>query len=368
VIKNASITASGRYDKFLVPEGDFEKFTYNLGAEYHPVRVLTFRGRYGTAFKAPTLADEFQGVSGAYTSTVDYYQCALRGYTGSNLENCPANYLSAEIFNPTQGNPTLKPLTAKVWDAGLVLTPLPRLSISSDLMVWNIDNEITEAILDQVVKTESECLLGQLDNSSPTCVADDALVTRSGSGVLETVETPKVNQSNERVTTVLTQLQYVLTMGRLGDLMLGAAWTDMIKHTFVQYAGDQTIDLLGSPFYSQEFKSKVTVTVGWMIDKLTTTAFVIRDGRTPNDLATLSTEGYATPGAGTLAPYTAVNLTLQYQLLHSLQLTASVTNLFNSMPPADTSYPNYTIGPYDENDYNIIGRQFMVEGTYKFER
>ncbi|HEY1890161.1 MAG TPA: TonB-dependent receptor [Steroidobacteraceae bacterium] len=368
VIKDGSITASGRYDKFNVTGGDFQKFTYNLGAEYHPVRMLTFRARYGTAFKAPTLADEFQGVSGAYTSTVDYYQCALRGYTGSNLENCPANYLSASIFNPTQGNPTLKPLTAKVWDAGLVLTPLPRLSISSDLMSWSIDNEITEAILDQVVKTESECLLGQLDNSSPTCVEDDALVTRSGSGVLEAVETPKVNQSNERVTTVLTQLNYVLPMGRLGDFVLGAAWTDMIKHTFVQFAGDQTIDLLGSPFYSTEFKSKVTLSVGWLIDKLSATAFVIRDGRTPNYLATLSTVGYATPGAAALAPYTSVNLTVQYQVLRSLQLTASVSNLFNSMPPLDNTYPNYTEGPYNENDYGIIGRQFMVEGTYKFER
>jgi iron complex outermembrane recepter protein len=368
VLKNASITASGRYDKFLVAEGDFQKLTYNLGAEYHPVRLLTLRGRYGTAFKAPTLADEFQGLSGSYTSTVDYYQCALRGYTGSTLENCPANYLSAEVFESTKGNPTLQPLTAKVWDLGLVLTPLPRLTISSDFMVWNIDNEITEAILDQVVKTESACLLGQLNNSSPTCVADDALVTRNGSGVLESVETPKVNQSNERVTTVLTQLNYVLPMGRLGDFMLGAAWTDMIKHTFVQYAGDQPIDLLASPFYSQEFKSRVTLTVSWLIDKLTATAFVIRDGRTPNDLATLSTAGYATPGAATLAPYTAVNLTLQYQVLRTLELTASVTNLFNSMPPEDNSYPNYTIGPYNENDYNIIGRQFMVEGTYKFDR
>jgi outer membrane receptor protein involved in Fe transport len=186
--------------------------------------------------------------------------------------------------------------------------------------------------------------------------------------VLEEVETPKVNQSNERVTTVLTQLHYVLPMGRLGDFMLGAAWTDMIKHTFVQYAGDQTIDLLGSPFYSTEFKSKVTVTVGWLIDKLTATAFVSRDGRTPNYLATLSTAGYATPGAASIAPYTSVNLTLQYQVLRTLEVTASVSNLFNSMPPLDNSYPNYTLGPYNENDYDVIGRQFMVEGTYKFER
>jgi iron complex outermembrane recepter protein len=136
----------------------------------------------------------------------------------------------------------------------------------------------------------------------------------------------------------------------------------------VQYAGDQPIDLLANPFYSQEFKSRVTLTVGWLIDKLSATAFVIRDGRTPNYLATLSTLGYATPGAATLAPYTSVNLTLQYQVLRSLELTASITNLFNSMPPPDDSYPNYTTGTYDENDYSILGRQFMLEGTYKFDR
>jgi outer membrane receptor protein involved in Fe transport len=51
-----------------------------LGVEYRPIESLLFRGKYGTAFKAPTLADQFQGLSGFYSTTTDYYNCGLLGF------------------------------------------------------------------------------------------------------------------------------------------------------------------------------------------------------------------------------------------------------------------------------------------------
>jgi len=366
IFKMFSITASGRYDKFNVTGGDFDKFTYNIGADFHPFSMLSVRARYGTAFKAPTLADEFQGQSGSYTTVTDYYQCAKQGFTGVNLSACPSIYLNDSAFVATQGNPALKPTTATVYDAGLVLTPVQHLSITSDLMNWSINNEVTQALINNILTEDSACLLGQLPIASPTCQVAIASVSRDNNGNILSVVDPKLNQSNETVTTVLTQIQYQLLAGKVGDFSFSAAWTDMLKHTFIQYAGDPSVDLLGNPFYSTEFKSKINVSLGWQLGKFNTTVFVNRDGRTPNYLATLTTAGYSATGAGTLSPYTTANLSLQYEPVRGLQLTAAVENVFNAMPPADPSYPNYTEGPFNAGNYTVIGRQFMLEATYKF--
>jgi len=368
VLSILNITASGRYDKFNVTGGDFDKFTYNVGMDFHPISMLTVRARYGTAFKAPTLADEFQGQSGFFTSVTDYYQCAKQGFTGVNLSNCPAIYVEDNVQGTTSGNPTLKPTTAKVWDAGLVLTPVQRLTLSSDIMSWSINNEVVEASLNQLLTEDSACLLGQLEVTSPTCQAAIADVTRDNNGVITLVNDPKVNSANETVLTVLTQLGYTLPLGRVGDFALNASWTDMLKHTYVQYAGDITENLLNDPFYSFEFKSKVNVSLTWTLDKFSTTLFVNRDGSTPNYVAGLTTAGYSTPGGGTLSPYTIANLSVQYQLSSGLLLTAAVDNVLNAMPPVDRSYPNYQDGPYNDEQYSIIGRQFTVEETYKFNK
>ena len=49
---------SGRYDDYKLANDSVGKGTYNAALEFRPVSSLLIRGRYGTAFKAPTLADE----------------------------------------------------------------------------------------------------------------------------------------------------------------------------------------------------------------------------------------------------------------------------------------------------------------------
>jgi len=89
IISMLKADVSGRYDDYRVEGSNVDKATYNLGLEFRPFKMLLLRGRYGTAFKAPTLADEFQGNSGAYATLTDYYTCEKSGYTGTNLGNCP---------------------------------------------------------------------------------------------------------------------------------------------------------------------------------------------------------------------------------------------------------------------------------------
>lgn len=362
IVEMLTFNASGRYDDYKLTDSSVTKTTYNVGLEYRPVPTVMARARYGTAFKAPTLSDEFQGTSGFYTSAIDYYQCAIHGYT--NLANCP--YPSGgSVFGETSGNTKLQPINAKVWNAGIVWAPLDRMSLDLDYLHWQINNEVTIQSSDQLLRTEASCRLGQLDINSPTCVAALQQVTRDPNTLqLISVYTPKVNVSQEQVDAVTLTGNYLWRAGAAGDVHIELAWTDMVKHRYQQYAGDPFFDLLANPYYSSEFKSKVNGSVTWEKNDFSTTLSFIRNGRTPNYLAQIYEAGYATPGAGTVSPYTQFTLNARYAITPNWQVAATVINMFNAMPPTDNSYPGTSNQPYNIFNYNPYGRSFRLELKY----
>jgi outer membrane receptor protein involved in Fe transport len=72
VLKQVTLDVSGRYDSFTIHDHNVNHATYNLGIEYRPFDTLLLRGRYGTAFKVPTISDTDQAPSGFYNSVTDY--------------------------------------------------------------------------------------------------------------------------------------------------------------------------------------------------------------------------------------------------------------------------------------------------------
>jgi len=362
IVEMLTFNASGRYDDYKLTGSSVTKATYNVGLEFRPLPTLLARARYGTAFKAPTLSDEFQGTSGFYTGATDYYLCAVHQYT--NLANCP--YPSGgSVFGQTSGNANLQPINAKVWNTGIVWAPLERMSLDLDYLHWQINNEVTAQSTDQLLRTEASCRLGQLDIHSPTCVAALSQVTRDPNTLqITSVYTPKINVSQEKVDALTLTGNYLWRTGTAGDFHIELAWTDMVKHQYQQYAADPFIDLLTNPYYSTEFKSKVNGSVTWEKNDFSSTLSFLRNGRTPNYLATIYAAGYATPGAGTLSPYTQFTLNARYAITPKWQVAATVINMFNAMPPTDNSYPGTANQPYNIFNFNPYGRSFRLEVKY----
>lgn len=365
--KMLTVTGSGRYDDYKVDGGSVDKSTYTAGLEFRPFDTLLFRGRYGTSFKAPTLADEFQGLSGFYQQVTDYYVCAKQGFTGTNIGNCQE--FNEYVFGETAGNPKLQPITAKNWDIGAVWSPLQvsgqALSISLDYLHFGISNEITQQSSDQLLRTDSACLLGQLSITSTQCVTAISEVTRGSNDQIVSIYTPKVNVSEELVNAVALGANYHIKTPAFGSFDFQLSWNDMIDHEYQQYADQPAYNLLTNPYESVEFKSKINGSVTWTQHDLTATVYVNRVGGTPNYLADLYPAGYTTPGAGTLGVWTLYNVSASYQFTPALQLTFIIDNVFNSMPPADHSYPGLESQPYDEFDYNVYGAAYYLELNYK---
>ncbi|WP_267226121.1 TonB-dependent receptor domain-containing protein [Dyella silvae] len=357
---------SGRYDSYKVAGNTVSHGTYNLGLEYRPFETLLVRAKYGTAFKVPTLADEFSGPSGSYSQVVDYYNCAKLGFTGNNLGNCPGNYQQANYFSQTQGNPALKPITAKVWNAGVVWAPLQQMSLSIDYLHFDISNEVATQSADKISQLNSLCLLGQMDINSPSCQANINQVTRDAFGTIQTINTPKVNVAREQVNALTANFSYTVEIGSYGKLFLQSAYSDELKHTYQQYAGDPVIDYLRSPYWNTDFKTKFNASLTWSKGDWSATAFVNRYGSSPNYQATV-VNNYTDPGTGKLSPWMIYNASVQYTPIANLTLSFLVNNLFNSMPPKDGSYPgSLGGGPYNSTNYDVYGRQMYIEATYKF--
>ena len=364
VLKSVTVTGSGRYDAYKVSEGTVDKATYNFGVEYRPIEMLMLRARYGTAFKAPTLSDEYQGQSGYYQTTTDYYTCFKNGFTGGTLGDCPQAQQS--YFGTTSGNVKLQPITAKVWDVGFVVTPIERTSLSVDYIDWDINNEVVAENSIQLLLTEADCQLGQADINSEACKAALAQVTRDAAGNLVAFSTPKINQSKEKLGSLTVALDHRLDAGFVGSFELTFSYTNLLKHDVQRYSTDPLARYGDDPVdFSPEFKTKENVSVQWSRGPLSSTFYVERYGRSANYLATIN--GWGEEGSAYLPSWSLANWSVGYEQ-SGFRATFAVNNVFNKQPPVDHSYDGIQGQPYNELLYTALGRSYFIEVGYKFKK
>lgn len=362
IVDMLTATVSGRYDAFKVEGQTIDKPTYSVGLEFRPFETLLVRGKYGTAFKAPTLSDLYQGQSGYYTFVTDNYRCAQDGYLPGNTTDC--DFDSEQIQGVQSGSTKLKPITADTWNAGLVWSPAKGLGISVDYYAFNLKDEVNIESTDQLMLTEYRCRAGLQDINSGSCANALAKVQRDVTGTVTDILTPKVNVSQQNLRAATAAVDYLLDIGAYGKLHFNGSYTNIIKHTQVLYPTDPEIDLLREPYYSSDPKSKANLSIGWNLDQWTVTAYADRIGKTPNYLAQQS-NGYTEEGTGKVKPFTMYNMSLEYQAMDNLQLSLLVNNLLDDVP-TDHSFEGTEGAPYNDLQYNAFGRAIYAELRYSF--
>ena len=358
---------SGRYDHYKNINGSADsKPTYKVGLEFRPIESLLFRGNYATAFRAPDLGYAFIGPSGFYSRTTDYYRCAV---LQPNLPLAKCAYNNVQYKGTQLGNADLKSITAKSYGFGVVWSPSSKLDFKADYYNIKIDNEVDYQSVNQLMKDDSACLLGQLDINSPTCQAAISQVQRAPAtsplpyNLLGITKKP-INVSKEMVAGIVASAHYRWDAGRWGDFGLGAEYNVTLKHTYQQYAGDPDINLLRNPYYSSEYKSIFSSNLTWDIGNWTSTLYGIRYGATPNYTAQVNTTGYAAKGAGTVAPWILYNGSVEYRIGENARVGFIVNNIRNSMPPRDNTWIGWPY--YNVFNYNAFGRAYWLEFNVRF--
>jgi outer membrane receptor protein involved in Fe transport len=141
-------SAAARYVNYSTFGGNF---TYKFGGRYTPIRDVTLRGTYSTAFRAPNISELYLGATENDPSATDpcsdlskvsdktASQCRKTGVTGGGSGDKGLQELTRN-----GGNPNLTAETAKSFSAGVVIQPrmVPNLSLTVDYFHVTIDNAI----------------------------------------------------------------------------------------------------------------------------------------------------------------------------------------------------------------------------------
>lgn len=368
-----TVTLSGRYDALDIAGQTVDSPTYSIGLEYRPVQSLLFRGKYGTAFRAPTLADTFQGMSGFYTRAPDFYRCSLEGYDPADVEGC--SWENAQFFGQQSGNTELEPIDADVWSAGVVFAPSSSFSLAVDYYNWDITNEVDQLSPRQLLLTEHYCRTGQTGNLTTSCENALEWVRRSANGELVSVYTPKVNIAQQKLETVTASLNYMLDVGAAGSLAFAANYTNKLSHDLIEQPGDPAVDLLRDPYYMWIYdsyaKTRMDASVAWSLGDWTTTLYANRLGSTPNYLAYVGEswdyEHSSGERAGKWGSYTTYNMSVNWRAMDNLTFSAMVNNVFNKMPDNQArNFPGTESTPYNNYFYDVYGRAVYLEAKYQF--
>lgn len=158
--KYLGVNGAVRYSKYSTTGSNW---SYNVGAEWQPIKDLRFRGQYAKAVRAPNISELFTQPSQTFPSIVDPCNgitTTSAGAAAVACRNIPAiaaffaanpgakfQYTLADLQGITGfnlGNPNLKPETAKTLTVGAVFTPsfVPGLGITVDYY----DIKVTSAI------------------------------------------------------------------------------------------------------------------------------------------------------------------------------------------------------------------------------
>jgi outer membrane receptor protein involved in Fe transport len=122
-------------------------FNYKLGALWMPVTDLSMRGTYSTAFRAPSIPDLFGGRTDDFANVADPCAMVMPGTPRATACGPAANNGDDQQQLRTQigGNEALRPETARVLTAGVVVEPhwVKGLYFTADYYRTRITNSIT---------------------------------------------------------------------------------------------------------------------------------------------------------------------------------------------------------------------------------
>lgn len=348
------IAASSRYEKY----SDFGvAATPKLGVLYAPTADVIFRGSWGRAFKAPELETEYA------QRNVAVLPGTLFGVTSPP---------DAQVLYQNNGNPALRPETAKSWTAGLDYKPSSTPKLQLSLTYFNVDyrSRITQPIANPAAALSTPTY-SPFVTLNPSAAAQAAFAAGTNfenfsggaydpSNVVAIVNNQYQNVSTQQAHGVDLTGDYHL-QSALGDfdLVAGASWLTLNQ---VLVPGSPMQTLTGTIFNPPKFRSRLGIT--WQRGSWSAATFV-------NYISAETDNTRPTPI--NVASWTTVDAQLNFdasswgRFFRGLRFSAAASNLFNRNPPmvnpASTAIPG--LG-YDGTNASPLGRFMSISAAKKW--
>src|SRR5713226_1782971 len=113
--------------------------TYKFGGLWKIIQDVSLRGTYSTAFRAPSISDLYLGQQDSFPPVRD--PCRGVALGGTNPASCGGlvtGDTATQLRSKVGGNPALKPETAKIFTAGIVLQPTFVKGLTATVDYYNI--------------------------------------------------------------------------------------------------------------------------------------------------------------------------------------------------------------------------------------
>lgn len=339
-------SAALRNDEYGGIGADASTLNPKVGLLWSPVRGMSFRGSYGTSFKAPKLVD----LDESFNTAIAFPLPDPFSPTGTTLSLLRGGN-NADLRNETSTNLTF----------GVDLEPPAVPGLRVGINYFNIDYRnriadagLTTAILAQPVRYASIITRNPTpEQIAEVCNSPDYRFADPATCVLLPIEAIVDARLNN---TAITHVQgvdlsaaYALDAGRTGNFSFQANATYLLQFRETYSAGTPSLDI--SDTVGNPARMRLRGSVGWQhASGLSAIAFVNHTGAYRDQVSVPERRVDA---------WTTLDLTLSYDFggdrgaLSGLRLTASATNLFDTDPP----FVNNPAGVgYDPANADPIGR------------
>jgi outer membrane receptor protein involved in Fe transport len=367
--KELTLNGSFRYTDY---DSYGDDTTYKIGLVYQPVDGVTFRGSYGTSYRAPALFEQFVGATTGYQSnTLD--RCNNYGAANVNpnrVANCtreglPTNWqstTSVEVITAGGAEAGLAAETSTNMTVGVVLQPrLPEgwgdLAFAVDYYEIEVENGVS--------RTGASQILTRCYDSNPDDFAADSgfcrLVERDASNGQLTVHDSYVNLATDNVKGLDYTLRYRKDVGP-GTALFNLGITQYTEISNKLFAEDPLEDYVGM-IDNPEFTGTADLSYAW--DK-----WRVRYG--VEWIKGMESYTYYEEDPATsiydleVGDYWQHNASVQYTA-EGWTVTAGVRNLWNEEPPTISAGVNNRVGNAPlYSGYDYLGRTAFVNLTKSF--
>ena len=253
VLDNLTVNVAGRYDDYDAFSGEFSP---QISARFQPFEPLVIRASWGEGFKAPNLREVSQPPSLDFGQEfTDVLRCdALM------IAPCP----SASTTEQTGGNPNLEPETSESFNVGVVVDPLPGLSLSVDWYTIDIENLVDSLSIDTLLILERDGIPlpsgVRLDRGAPIQPGDPGLLilVLNGFGNFAAREVEGLDFRG--------YYTFDLNDGAWGSLAFDLKLSHLLEYSQTASPVAPAIDRLGSQYFPED---RWTFTTRWQRGPLT---------------------------------------------------------------------------------------------------
>ena len=324
--------------QFAVRHEDYSDFGTTTDPKvsflWAPLENVSFRGSYGTAFRAPSLHQLGLGRTDESPNLVDTIRC-----NAVDIACQPQEYTA--VF---AGNPDLGPEESSSYNLGVIYEVTEDLDFSLDYYSYDIEN---------IIDSDTQFVLTNFGNDA-SIVQRIPTSNPSDPGEVVQIFDSFQNIGDLETTGLDLDLGYRLS-NDMGDFKFGFVMNYVLK--FEEYrpdaSGGKRLNLQEGEFEQPEVRH--TTSLDWMKDDISATLAINYIGEFDGD----ADSGF---GDKTIDAMTTVDVVVNYRGIENTTLTLGATNLFNEEPP----FSHHEFVGFVQSVHSGQGRFLYAQATYKF--